>query len=70
VTNYFAGESHMYFVGEEAIADTDITQVSFVYYLTGFMQSVNKSAGSLVTLLVEFLIPMRQFKSRGDTLGL
>jgi len=23
----------MYFVGEEAIADTDITQVSFVYIL-------------------------------------
>ena len=34
----------MYFVGEEAIADTDITQVSLVilYPVTDFMQSVGK----------------------------
>ena len=54
----------MYFVGEEAIADTDITQVSFVYSLADDMYSVNKSSAVsrkiLVQLILEFLLPVLQ----------
>lgn len=61
----------MYFVGEEAIADTDITQVSFVYSVADVMQSVDKPSGVsgkiLVQLFLEYLLPMLQLKCSGNT---
>ena len=51
----------MYFVGEEAIADTDITQVSFVLFPCR-LHAVTWQAVSgkilVQLLLVEFLLPM------------